>query len=295
MLVDLNAEIHQLKLNLASQLPQTEQLIIKPELDNKLRVRIWMVLGEGSVFIFLLILGFRAVRTSIARELNLAEQQKNFLLSVTHELKSPLAAIKLQLQTLKARNLDKEKQHLIYNRALNDTNRLEGLVENLLLVNKVESGNYPMPADVVDLSELINDIVSQSYPNEVSENKLSVLINKGGLVHGDSMALHSIVSNLIDNAFKYGNGSKVTISLVHTPSIMLTVSDGGPGISDNDKQKIFERFYRLGSESTRTTKGTGIGLYLVKSLVKLHHGQIAVEDKQPTGTSFIVTLPHIGD
>ena len=295
MLVDLNAEIYDIKLSmiLASEIPATELQLLKLELDEKLTVRIWMVLGEGNVFLLLLILGIVTVRRSIAKELMLAEQQKNFLLSITHELKSPLTAIKLQLQTLNSRKLEDKQRTQLYSRALNDTDRLEKLVENLLLVNKAESGNMPIVKQKVNLSELVSDLVENSYADQLNSKILSLSVDAEVYVHGDTLALQSILSNLLDNAVKYANGAKVRVSLAEREVVELKVCDHGPGISDSDKRKIFERFYRLGSEKTRTAKGTGIGLYLVRMLVRMHKGQISVSDHQPAGCCFTVCLPQL--
>jgi len=292
MLVDLNATIYALKLDLlqSSELPLPEQLVQKADLDRGLSHKVWMVLGEGAVFIFILVLGFWAVKRSIAKELALAEQQKNFLLSITHELKSPLAAIKLQIQTLLSRELPKEKQHQLLERAISDGNRLEKLVENLLLVNKVESGKLPLQKQPLNLSEVVSKLVSSRYANSpvrFSAEDIAVVL-------ADPMAIESIVVNLIDNALKYAPASEVQVELkTHQQTVNLAVKDLGPGIAQKDREKVFERFFRIGSEDTRTTKGTGIGLYLVRMLVQLHEGTISIHDNQPQGTVFKVVFPAL--
>ncbi|MGB0918229.1 MAG: sensor histidine kinase, partial [Flavobacteriales bacterium] len=291
MLVSLNSEIYQLKLELltSSSFPGPEQLILKGELDEKLSLRIWMVLGEGAVFMLILILGFRSVRRSIAKELLVAEQQKNFLLSVTHELKSPLAAIKLQLQTLQSRKLPEDKVAQLYSRALGDANRLEKLVENLLLVNKIEDGRLPLEMEKVNLSNHIESLVAESFGYELEAGKITLQIEKDLVAKADKMALDSVVLNLIDNALKYGDNSRVEVVLATAASneIQLSVSDLGDGIPNAEKEKIFERFYRRGNEDVRKTKGTGIGLYLVKLLVLEHQGEISVVDNEPKGAKFV--------
>ena len=294
MLVDLNSEIYELRLQLlqASEVAAPEQLILKAELDQKLSLRIWMVLGEGAVFVCILLLGFWAVRKSIIKELQLAEQQRNFLLSVTHELKSPLAAVKLHLQTLNTRELPADKRELLYGRALKDTNRLEKLVENLLLVNKVESGKLPLDKQPIDFAKLVEIVLDEQFSNERSAGRINFISTSNINVNGDEMALQSVAANLIENALKYGGETKVDIGLkVDNGQVVLRVADGGNGIPNSEKQKVFERFYRIGNEDVRKTKGTGIGLYLVKLLVENHRGQIRVEDNQPKGSVFVVTLP----
>jgi signal transduction histidine kinase len=221
-----------------------------------------------------------------------AKQQKNFLLSITHELKSPLAAIKLQLQTLNSRNLPEEKRLQIYSRALGDTDRLEKLVENLLLINKVESGGMPLNRKSTDVSEALIVQMKQTYPKELDENRIELSISRNISATIDELAFQSIVQNLVDNAIKYGSNGKIEVRLkAANNGFEFSVSDQGEGIPDKEKQKIFERFYRLGSEDVRKTKGTGIGLYIVKALVEKHKGKILVEDNQPQGSIFKVQLP----
>lgn len=295
MLVNLNAEIYELKLQLltASGAVEPEQLILKGQLDQKLTLRIWMVLGEGAVFVSILLLGFWAVKKSIAKEFAVAEQQKNFLLSVTHELKSPLAAIKLQLQTLRSRSLPAEKQQQIYDRALHDADRLEKLVENLLLVNKVESGGLPLNRQLVNVSELIERQLRATHLSEIEAGRIKLDIQPNVKCKVDEMAIQSIVLNLTSNAIKYGAESTVTVSVKvgKEQELLLVVEDVGTGIPDSEKQKVFDRFYRLGNEDVRKTKGTGIGLYIVKLLVEKHNGSIALQDNKPSGTRFLISLP----
>lgn len=298
MLVNLNAEIYTLKHEslVFSELAAPEQLIQKAQLDQKLTLRIWMVLGEGAVFVLILILGFWAVRKSIAKELDMAQQQKNFLLSVTHELKSPLAAIKLQLQTLQSRVLQEPQKKQLYQRALADADRLENLVENLLLVNKVESGGLPLHKEQINLSEFLQQQLETSYPAQLEEGKMILRIQQDVVVHVDKMAFQSICINLIDNAIKYGGPGKITISLaaLAATTVEFAVADTGEGIPPHEKKKVLERFYRIGSENVRQTKGTGIGLYLVRLLVDAHAGSMAILDNQPTGTRMVVQLPTGG-
>jgi len=294
MLVDLNGEIYQLRLELlrTSGLPSPEELILKAELDQRLSKRIWMVLGEGAVFMVLLALGFRAVQRSIVRELQLAAQQRNFLLSVTHELKSPIAAIRLQLQTLAGRDLPEEKRQHLYRRGLADTDRLQGLVENLLLVNRVEAGKFPVHREVTDLGVLVHRICQSHFGEEMERGKVKFSAPVQVHFSCDADAMRSIVVNLVENGLKYGGGSQVEISLGIGPAeVRLTVADGGPGVPKADRERIFQRFFRMGNEDTRATKGTGIGLYLVRQLVEMHGGTVSVEDNDPSGARFDVRFP----
>jgi signal transduction histidine kinase len=294
MLVDLNGEIYQLRLELLrnSGLPSPEELILKAELDQRLSKRIWMVLGEGAVFMLLLALGFRAVQRSIVRELQLAAQQRNFLLSVTHELKSPIAAIRLQLQTLAERDLPEDKRQHLYGRGLADTDRLQGLVENLLLVNRVEAGKFPVHREPTDLGALVQRICQSHFGEEMESGNVKLYVALKVNFSCDADAMRSIVVNLVENGLKYGGGSPVEVSLSINPlEVRLAVTDGGRGVPKTDRERIFQRFFRLGNEDTRATKGTGIGLYLVRQLVEMHGGEVWVEDNERGGASFQVRFP----
>lgn len=295
MLVDLNNEAYHLRLEMLdiSGMPAPEAQIQKSVLDAKLSQRIWMVLGEGAVFVFILMLGFRVLQRTISRELELAAQQKNFLLSVTHELKSPLAAIKLQLQTLSGRNLLPDQCQLIYARALMDTGRLQDLVENLLLVNRVEAGKFPLHLSVVDISALINELCKRHFHTQLESDTIRLNLDMPLLVDCNKEALQSILINLVENALKYASASQIEIGTsVDMDRVLLYVSDSGKGIPDADKHRVFQRFFRLGNEDTRSTKGTGIGLYLVKQLVQMQKGTIQIVDNLPQGARFEVSFPH---
>ncbi|MCF8256566.1 MAG: HAMP domain-containing histidine kinase [Flavobacteriales bacterium] len=294
MLVELNGEIYGLRLEMltTSGIPAPEELILKGELDGRLSKRIWMVLGEGAVFMVILVLGFRAVQRSVVRELQLAAQQRNFLLSVTHELKSPLAAIRLQLQTLAGRELPEEKRQQIYSRALSDTDRLQGLVENLLLVNRVEAGRFPVHLEETDLSALVQQICESHFHSQMTQSVVRVSLMPDLMVRCDRSAMRSIVVNLVENALKYAVGSPVEVRLSWDGhGLVLTVADEGPGIPMAERERIFHRFFRLGNEDTRSTKGTGIGLYLVRQLVEMQGGAVTVTDNRPQGARFEVRIP----
>lgn len=294
MLVDLTGEIHHLRTDLlsVSGMPAPEAQIAQAELTRKLSLRIWMVLGEGAVFIFILLLGIRALQRTISKELQLGAQQRNFLLSVTHELKSPLAAIRLQLQTLAGRELPDAKRQEIYARALADTDRLHDLVENLLLVNRVEAGKFPLHLEVTDLGNMVTELCKTHFQSELSSGMLSVSSESGLMAACDKDAMRSIILNLVENAFKYAVGSPVSVDVLSVDrQVMIAISDLGPGIAEQDRERIFERFYRAGNEDTRSTKGTGIGLYLVRQLVKMHGGTVEAKAGSPTGARFEVRLP----
>lgn len=281
--MQLNSEIYNLKLSLLIYQYQDspEGLIQSKILDQKLRSRIWMVLGEGSVFFILLAIGVWQTLQSFKKEVSLARQQKNFLLAVTHELKSPIASVKLYLQTLQKRELDREKQNEIVAKAIADTDRLGSLVENLLLATKIDRSDYMLHFEELNLSDLVAQIIATHPENK----RLKTEIQQGIKMQADKLAFTSIVVNLLENALKYSEQT-VTVKLQNDKNILLSVIDSGAGIADDEKQKVFEKFYRIGNEDTRKSKGTGLGLYIVKNLVERHNGTIHIRNNQPTGSIF---------
>ncbi len=282
-LVQLNSEIYNLKLEILTMAHEgsPELLIEKANLDQKLYSRIWMVLGEGSVFFILLSIGVWQTLQSFKKEVSLARQQKNFLLAVTHELKSPIASVKLYLQTLQKRELEREKQSEIVAKAIADTDRLGSLVENLLLATKIDRSDYMLHFEELNLSDLLAQIATTHPENK----RLKTEIQQGIKMQADKLAFTSIVVNLLENALKYSEQT-VTVKLQNDKNILLSVIDSGAGIPDDEKQKVFEKFYRIGNEDTRKSKGTGLGLYIVKNLVERHNGNIHIRSNQPGGSIF---------
>lgn len=255
--------------------------------------RTTMILGEGSIFLFILVVGAYVMITSHKRELKLSEQKRNFLLSVTHELKSPLASIKLTIQTILKRNLEEQKRNEFLSNSLKDIERLDDLVENMLLATKIENSSYTYPMEEFDFSDLTSKIASRLQVHACGNERLIYTdVQPGIKIKGDSFALASVVTNLIENGIKYSTPcSTLTVKLSQVQhKVILTVTDQGIGIADIEKGKIFNKFYRVGSENTRKTKGTGIGLFIVKNVVEKHKGQIFVRDNQPKGTVFEVVF-----
>jgi len=263
-------------------------LLIELELTSR-----GMVMGEGFVFISLMTFGIYKLHKAIDKEKKISNQQKNFLLSVTHELKSPLASIKLYLQTIHKRELDREQQKSFIGKSLLDIERLDDLVENMLLATKIENKSYSFPKEELNLSELVDKIVSRLQIHVCSKEAIISAVDPNVYITGDHFAMASVVTNLIENAVKYSPDCMPVHVGLHRKSngrVCFTVSDQGIGISDEEKPKIFDKFYRVGSEDTRKTKGTGLGLFIVKQVLDHHQAQIKVKNNQPKGTVFEVSF-----
>jgi len=253
-----------------------------------------MIVGEGSIFILVFSVGAFWLHRSIKRERKLQEQKKNFLLSVTHELKSPLASIKILLQTIQKRTLTKEQAMDFIGKALTDIERLDDMVENMLLASKIDNRSYTFPKDKFNLSVLVDSIVNRLQLTKCDSNQqvIDAEIEPKIQITGDKFALTSVVTNLIENAIKYSGPCEiVNVKLFSKDGrIVLEVADHGIGIADSEKSRIFDKFYRVGSEDTRNTKGTGLGLYIVKEVLEKHEASIKVKDNRPVGSIFEVVF-----
>lgn len=250
--------------------------------------RMGMILGEGSVFLVLLLLGAYFFHKILKKEHAMHMQQRNFLLSVTHELKSPLASIKLYLQTILKRDLDKEKREQFIKSSIDDIGRLDDLVENMLLASRIENGSYSFPKEMFSFSDLLDNMSDRLEINVQSKRNITREIEEHIDYNGDRFSLGSLVNNLLENAVKYSDDdTTISISLKKiNDKIHLKICDQGVGISESDRNKIFEKFYRVGNEMTRKTKGTGLGLFIVKQVTDNHNAMINISTNKPNGTCF---------
>lgn len=256
--------------------------------------RTGMIMGEGMVFVIVFLVGAIYLHKSFNRERKLQEQKKNFLLSVTHELKSPLASIKLLLQTIQKRDLTKAQIQDFIGKSLLDIERLDDMVENMLLASKIDNRSYSFPKASFSLSVLVDSIVNRLQITKCDGNQqiINAEIEPKIEITGDKFALTSVVTNLVENAIKYSKPCEaVEVKLFQKEGrVHLQVADHGIGIADEEKSRIFDKFYRVGSEDTRNTKGTGLGLYIVKQVLDKHEASIRVKDNRPEGSIFEVVF-----
>jgi len=253
-----------------------------------------MIMGEGMTFVVVFTVGAISLHKSVSRERRLQAQKRNFLLSVTHELKSPLASIKLLLQTIQKRSLTKEQILDFIDKSLLDIERLDDMVENMLLASKIDNQSYTFPKASFNLSVLVDSIVNRLQVTRCDCNQqiINAEIEPKIEITGDKFALTSVVTNLIENAVKYSKPCEVVgVKLfLKEDKVYLQVADHGIGIADEEKSRIFDKFYRVGSEDTRNTKGTGLGLYIVKEVLNKHEASIRVRDNRPAGSIFEVVF-----
>lgn len=251
----------------------------------------------GIVFFALLITGLVLNTTFLVREIRKNEQQDAFLNAVTHELKTPLASIRLYLQTLKQRDLSETKRTEFYDIMLADSDRLLGTVEQVLAASKTKEKTRRANVGPVDLKRIVTEAATQ-ITTRYNLPEDAIRITEGSdemIVEADREELRTVFLNLLDNAVKYsGDDPDVAVKfrLRSTGMAEVHVKDKGRGISSSELKNIFKRFYRVQGSGASEPKGTGLGLFIVRSIVGSYGGRILVKSKGlHQGSTFIVRLP----
>jgi signal transduction histidine kinase len=265
-----------------------EMSMLKQKLDSRTR----QYVAEGATFLIVILIGAAVVYGSFARRILVSKQQNNFMLAVTHELKSPIAAIKLNLQTLEKHKLDEDKRNKLIDRCIKESNRLNDLCNNLLFASQIEGRQYKPAMEPFSLSEMMEEVV-EDFAGRYNRRFMEE-VEGGCRGTGDAAMLRIAINNLIENAVKYTPENKpITISLKATDDATaeICIADEGPGIPENEKSRIFDKFYRIGNEESRKAKGTGLGLYLSNKIVAQHDGNISIRNNMPSGSVFVVELP----
>ncbi len=281
--LELTHRMHQL--NQPAEFFQEMQRLHKEQ-----QMRTFKYIGEGVIFLVLILAGAAIVYRAVWKQMRLSQQQQNFMMAVTHELKSPIAVAKLNLETLRRHKLDEEKQRKLLDATIRETNRLDQLCNNILLASQFEHRKYQPFLEHLDFSRLLKDAVEELQCRTVSHN-IEADIMPGVEIQGDKFMITLMLNNLVENAVKYApKGSGIHVRLfLSGEALKLVVNDEGEGIPQEERSKIFLKFYRIGNENTRKSKGSGLGLYLTRKIVEQHGGSIAVKDNTPKGTSFEIT------
>lgn len=263
-------------------------------IDKETKRNTGKYLAEGITFLILIFIGAAFVYRSVRRQFNMQQQQQNFMMAVTHELKTPISVARLNLETLQKYNLDPEKQKKLIRTTLDETARLNFLTNNILISSQLEGASYKSSKEELDFSTLLKDCL-QDFRNRFPDRIFKEDIEADADVKGDALLLQMLINNLLENAIKYSpKESPVTAILkkyhsgASISSVELQVKDEGPGIAADEQKKIFSKFYRIGNEATRKTQGTGLGLYLCRKIARDHNGDISVTNNEPTGSNFVV-------
>jgi signal transduction histidine kinase len=236
----------------------------------------------GAVFVY------RATR----RQFRLSEQQQNLMMAITHELKTPIAITRLNLETLQKRELDASTRNKLLNNSILETGRLNNLCNNILLAAQFDSGSYRANKLPVNLFSLIDQLANDArtrYP----AHQIITAGDPAAVVLAEEWLLTILISNLVENALAHSPQHAPIRLEVHTDSrgVELVVDDKGPGIAAAEQKLIFKKFYRTGNELTRQKKGTGLGLYLCRKIADINQAEISLESEVGKGSRFKVLFP----
>lgn len=264
-----------------------------------LNIRQVALLVFGVIFFAIIITGLILNTIFLFREIRRNEQHDAFLNAVTHELKTPIASIKLYLETLKSRELDEEKRQEFYDIMLADNERLLGTVEQVLQASRTREKKRLMNLAEIDLADLINASITTARAQQHLDDT-AIRFNppeEKMMILGDRGEMQTAIANLLDNALKYSEDApKISIKLKASPmgKAEIYIRDKGIGIARGDLKRIFKRFYRVPDRSPAAAKGTGLGLPIVREIIEKHGGRVTAESKGVgKGSTFIVQLPRI--
>ncbi len=253
----------------------------------------------GIIFFAIIITGLVLNTVFLVREIRRNEQHDAFLNAVTHELKTPIASIRLYLETLQTRDVAEAKRQEFYGVMLADTNRLLNTVEQVLKASRAREKNLLLNITEINLAELLRECVERVKTRyDLNDDAINFAPTDAAIkVLGDTDELQTVFTNLLDNAVKY-SGEKIKVSVavksLNERIVVVRIKDSGIGILPGDLKRIFKRFYRVPSPQTQKTKGTGLGLFIVRSIIKKHGGRISAESKgDGAGSTFIIQLPKI--
>ena len=261
-----------------------------------------IILVMGFVLLASILAGVIAYLTLTVKAFRLNQRQSNFIDSVTHELKSPIASLKLYLQTMTQRSVDEQQRQSFHRIMLEDVERLDSLINHLLDVARIDRGVDPADVETIRLDELLRQCgAAACIRYRLVSDTVDVQSPRVEVV-SQLVQLEILFRNLIDNAVKYsGSPPKVIVKVEpdNHQQVVVSIIDNGPGIPANQRRKVFGRFVRLGNELERSKPGTGLGLYLVRNVIRSIGGTVRVTDRSEidggdvTGTEFAVTLKGV--
>ncbi|MDP4130507.1 MAG: ATP-binding protein [Bacteroidota bacterium] len=246
-------------------------------------------IGEGLFILIVILVGAIFLYTAIRRQNRIHRQQQNFMMAITHELKTPISIARLNLETLLKHALNDAQKEKLLKSSLQEINRLNTLTGNILVSAQLEGGSYRFDKESLDMSKIVGDSC-QDFIARFPGRPWHTEIANGIYFTGDPLLIQILVNNLIENAVKYSApDAPVYISLKNQNNKgLLEVKDEGVGISQKERKRIFQKFYRVGNEDTRSTQGTGLGLYLCSKIARDHKMVISMVSNQPQGSIFTV-------
>jgi len=250
--------------------------------------------SEGLVFLSVILIGAIFLYSAVMRQIRIQKQQQNFMMAITHELKTPISIARLNMETLQKHVLDESKKEKILKSSLQELNRLNTLTGNILVAAQLEGGSYLFNKETLDFSRIVSDSCLE-YANRFPNRQWIYDLEPGLFFSGDPLLMQILVNNLVDNAVKYSPPhSPITVMLKKEGSqAFLEIRDKGVGIPKKEYKRIFQKFYRVGNEDTRTSQGTGLGLYLCRKITRDHNMKLQVSDNSDGGTIFTIRFNPI--
>ena len=296
------ANYYQMDLNLEKRIINPDSISVSisfsipkskiTQIEKKLKGKQSAWLGEGITvgFITLIIIGL--MYYYLEKIIRFNQQKTNFMMAVTHELKTPIAAAKLAIQTV-IRNKNQDNQQRVLQISQQSIERLSGMMERVLLATQFENNIPTKSPKWVSIHEVIELAIDEVQSPQTISLKNSLVESKDFLILCDEHMLKIVFINLFTNSIKYSDENCVNVnvkSFVRDGVFGVTVSDEGIGIPANERNRIFEKFYRIGDERTRSRQGSGLGLYLVKQILQLHKASIEVTSNTPIGSKFNIVF-----
>jgi signal transduction histidine kinase len=258
-------------------------------------IREWNALTIGTVAFALVLVGLTFYMVLTIKEFRVSQQQSNFVDSVTHELKTPIASLRLYLETLQIRNLTDEQRQEFYSVMDVELRRLDDLINHLLEVGRLDALGRTQEPEDVPIDELLRGCARKACAHHKLDEDGTVTYQvEPVLIRGRRLVLEMIFSNLLDNALKYaGSPPQIVVEAKSAAGgrLLVRISDNGRGVPPALRKKIFRIFFRVGNELERTRQGTGLGLYIVRTLVRIMKGSVCVRDRAGGGSTFEVELP----
>lgn len=260
-----------------------------------LREAVLMVLG--IIFFALIITGLILNMIFLVREVRRNEQQDAFLNAMTHELKTPIASIKLYLETLKTRAVADDKRNEFYDVMLADSNRLLTTVEQVLQASRTREKQRQLNISEIELNKFLTESIN-IVKTRHNLDETAIKFNEpaeDAVISGDKTELQTVFINLLDNAVKYSSDApKISVRIKNAgdKKVRIFIKDNGIGIATDELKRVFKRFYRAASGSAQEKEGTGLGLFIVRSIVKKHGGKVWADSRgEGKGSTFVVQLP----
>jgi two-component system phosphate regulon sensor histidine kinase PhoR len=268
---------------------------LDPQKNNRAEIY-WILLSVGAILFAFLLAGVILYLIWIIQNINLNRRQSNFIDAVTHELKTPIASLKLYLQTLNRRSVEGPQRQQFYQTMMEDVDRLDRLINQLLDVARLQRVDQePIPKEWVSIDEVIRDNIASLTKQHGIGSEVFRFSDSECELFVQRVDLDVLLRNVMDNAIKYAASSpEVEIRVeCERDQAVIYVSDNGVGIPRHLRRKIFSRFYRAGDELERKKPGVGLGLFLVRSIVERLRGSITVGDRgKGGGTTFVIRIPQ---